>query len=279
MELTHLSVKLVQDLHRSLVMGRPVDATAAGLRFTSLAGILEYGCLRKSLGSPPVPALPAAITSSPMGLALGEVRSELGLRAFGPQKGASGRTDRRAIEFHPVGDAEGVQERPWEEFLLRFEFSAKGVGFTPKVASGLQAALHEMAANAATHGQADVPALAGYEVRDGVALFCVADADPGVLASLRRNPQYGHLASHNEALRLALRDGVSGVVGQERRGFGFRQVFKSLAAQWGRLRFRSGEACIQMDGTGLDADHGAISFHPPLPGFQVAVCCRTAPPR
>ena len=59
-------------------------------------------------------------------------------------------------------------------------------------------------------------------------------------------------------------------------GFGFHQVFKSLAAQWGQLRFRSGEGCIRMDGTGLDADRGEERDLPYLGGFQVAVCCRAA---
>jgi hypothetical protein len=278
MDLTYLSVGLVEELHRALRMGRPVDAAVSGLRRASLPGILEYGCLRRSLDSPPVPSLPESITSSLLGLALREVRSQLGLRADGPPKAPPRRTDRRPIEFQTIDRPEDVLDRSWEEFLLRFEFSAKEVGFAPKVASGLQGAFHEMAANAVTHAKADLPALAGYEVRGGMALFSVVDAGIGVLASLRANPEYCHLSRHNEAIKLALRDGTSSIVGPERRGFGFRQVFKSLAAHWGHLRFRSGEACLQMDGTGLDADRGEVHFPPPLPGFQVTVCCRTAPP-
>lgn len=277
MDLRQLSVGLVQEIHRAILSGRPVGGTVAGLRRASLPAILEYGCLRRSLGSPLVPDLPATITSSPLGLALKEVRSEIGLRTAGPEKLPSRDTNRRPVEFYTIQDTEDVQDRRWEEFLIRFEFSAKGVGFVPKVAAGLQGALHEMAVNAVTHAKADVPALAGYEVRDGVALFCVVDVGIGVLASLWNNPDYRHLSRHNEALRLALQDGVSGVVGTERRGFGFRQVFKSLAAQWGHLRFRSGEAYVQMDGTGLDADQAQVRFSPTLPGFQVTVCCRTSP--
>jgi hypothetical protein len=208
---------------------------------------------------------------------LREVPSVLGIRAEGPPKQPSRRTDRLPVEFHTIDDGDGIQDPSWEEFLLRFEFSAKAVGFARNVAAGLQGALHEMAANAVTHAKSPLPALAGYEVEDGMALFSVVDAGIGVLESLQGNPAYRHLVRHSDALEAALRDGVSGVVGPQHRGFGFRQVFKSLTAHRGQLRFRSGEGCVQMDGTGLDADRGEVSFPPPLPGFQVTVCCRAAP--
>lgn len=278
MDLTYLSVVLVQELHHTIQLGRPIDATVSGLRKASLPGILEYGCLRRSLGSPPVPDLPEAITSSPVGLALREVRSELGLRVDGPEKPLTTRTDPRSIEFQTIRDVEDLLDRAWEMFLVRFEFATKKVGFHDKIAAGLSGALGEMTDNAVNHARAPVPALVGYEVRDGMALFSVVDAGIGVLASLRSNPAYSHLTRHKEALRLALQNGTSSVVGDICRGLGFHQVFKSLAAHWGHLRFRSGKACIEMDGTGLDADQGKLSYPPLLPGFQVTVCCRSTPP-
>jgi hypothetical protein len=57
-------------------------------------------------------------------------------------------------------------------------------------------------------------------------------------------------------------------------GFGFRRVFKGLAAMWGTLRFRSGEGCVTMDGTDCDADRGEEVFVVNRPGFQVTICCR-----
>ena len=41
--------------------------------------------------------------------------------------------------------------------------------------------------------------------------------------------------------------------GPDQGGSGFNNVFKALAAISGTLRFRSGEGCVTMDGTGFEA--------------------------
>jgi hypothetical protein len=106
------------------------------------------------------------------------------------------------------------------------------------------------------------------------ALFTVVDAGIGILASLRSQPAYQHFQVHLEAIRAALHVGVTRF-GPGQGGFGFADVFKSLATDSGLVRFRSGEGCISMDGTDLDADtKGNETFPPALPGFQVTVCCR-----
>ena len=132
-----------------------------------------------------------------------------------------------------------------------------------------------MADNAVIHAQTDTPALVGYRVMEGFAQFCVADVGIGVLNSLRACPDFSSLRFDHEAIKEALRDGVSRF-GRNRGGMGFREIFRSLAAQWGLLRFRSGEGCITMDGTDLNADHCSEDFVPRLPGFQVTVSCRTS---
>lgn len=134
-----------------------------------------------------------------------------------------------------------------------------------------------MADNAVIHAQAPAGILVGYAVEANTATFCVADVGLGVLATLRSHPAYAHLQLHKDAIRTALQDGVSRF-GPNTRGLGFRQIFKALAAQWGHLRFRSGNGCVTLNGHGLDTDKGEESFPPELPGFQVTVCCRTAAP-
>jgi hypothetical protein len=126
--------------------------------------------------------------------------------------------------------------------------------------------------------QFQVASLIGYEVRGHVAQFCVVDVGRGVLESLRENPAYSDITVHSDAIKMALHTGVSRVVGQNRRGFGFNTVFKALTEQWGQLRFRSGEGVITMNGMGLDADQGQERDLPYLSGFQVAVACRTSAP-
>jgi hypothetical protein len=170
------------------------------------------------------------------------------------------------------------EDEELEQFEIRFDRSAQCVGFTDKTAHALHAALHEMAENAVIHAEAPTGILLGYQVAAGVALFSVADVGIGVLASLRSHPAYQHLELHKDAIRAALHDGTTRF-GPNTRGLGFRHVFKALAAQWGHLRFRSGNGCITLNGEGLDADQGEESFPPFLPGFHVTICCRTGEPQ
>ncbi len=274
MRLDWLTVQLVEKLQFALQRDVAVTATINGLRGVSLPGLLEYGCLRHSLnGADSLPPLPQHLLDSDLCRALLEVRSVLGLRADGAQKRPPRRLERQASEFHVIETGEDVDDA-CEHFLTRFDWSAQGAGFSAQVAHALQGAFCEMAANAAEHAQSEAGALLGYQVMDGAAVFCVVDAGIGVLASLTSHPAYAHVIRHRDALRTAFQDGVSRH-GPRTRGLGFRQVFKSLADQWGHLRFRTGEVYITMQGHDFNADLGGETFLPPLPGFQVTVCCRT----
>jgi hypothetical protein len=141
----------------------------------------------------------------------------------------------------------------------------------------MQLAMSAMTENALLHANSNLVVLVGYQLLDHAALFTVADLGRGVLASLRSSPKFEYLANSRDALRLALCDGVSRL-GQGN-GYGFHQVFKALANQFGTLRFRTGNVCIVMDGTEFEADLGTESYPEPLPGFQVTVCCRRAMPK
>lgn len=269
-----LSVRLVEELQSILPDYERIGAIVSQLRGATLPGIVEYGCLRWVIGDR-VPPLPPAVADSSLGLALREVRSELGLRSSGPPKSPMRRLDGQPVEFCVVECEEDLERDEWNLFLLRFERTAKGCGFSAQAAARLFAALNAMAENAVIHADAPIGALVGYRTTDGTAQFCVGDVGIGVLASLRTCSDYASLSIHNEAIKMALRDGTSRF-GPGKGGFGFRQMFKALAEQWGYLRFRSGEGCITMDGTGLDADTGVESYPPPMPGFQVSACCRAS---
>jgi len=274
-----LDLELVQDLHRAFRNNRPIHETVSNLSRASLAGIMEYGCLRWAHPDA-FPPLPRALTDSPLGRSLAEVRSELGFRRTGPQRTPPRDTNPREVEFYVVAnEADIADSQFFGEYLIRFEFSAKQIGIPKKSAIALQAALEEMATNVVNHAEASVPALIGYEVRQSVAQFCVVDVGRGVLDSLRENPSYSHLTLHSEAIRTALHNGVSRVAGDIHRGNGFNSVFKALAEQWGRLRFRSGQGVITMNGMALDADQGQERDLPYLDGFQVAASCRVRPPK
>jgi anti-sigma regulatory factor (Ser/Thr protein kinase) len=270
---TWLTCELVEELQQAANAGRAVDDFVASLQHATLPGLLEYGCARWHDSR--LTALPARIFTSPLGRALQEVRSDLGLRAVGDQKQPPRTMTPLAREFYILEGDDPTTGRDWGEFLLRFRQSISSVGFDWEKAKGIAAALGEMADNAADHANASVGVLVGYHVTDGAAVCGVADVGIGVFASLTSHEAYRGVTTHKEAVRLALQRGVTRH-GPGHGGFGFSNVFKSLAAMYGTLRFRSGEGCVSMDGTEFDADMGEAKYVLFRPGFQVTICCRTS---
>jgi hypothetical protein len=272
--MSDLNVKLAEDLHRAIEMGIDVVPVVTNLKQATLSGLLEYACIYWS-NSRAIPELPSPVMTSRLGTGLIGIESELGFRPSSRMKRSATRIDPLPIEFVTVRTEDDFENREWECFEIRFCRSAESVGFSRTIALGLQGALREMAENAVIHSESPLPAIIAYRAVQGMAQFCVVDVGIGVLASLRKCADFHDIERHNEAIRMALRDGVSRF-GRNTRGLGFHAVFKALLANWGYLRFRSGEGCITMDGSGLDADHGEATFPPYLPGFQVTVCCRVA---
>ena len=179
----------------------------------------------------------------------------------------------QSVEFTTITNKADLDTQSWNLFEARFNRSAHLSGFSRPISGLLQGALHEMVENALIHSNSSFPVIVGYLALDSLAQFCVADTGIGILASLRSSTDYDYLKGHNNAIRKALQDGVSRF-GFRRGGFGFREVFKAVASQWGLLRFRSGEGCILIDGTDCAADKGYELFLPFLPGFQVIISCR-----
>lgn len=266
-----LTSQLVEEIQYILHDPDRVAKVVSGLEGATLAGIMEYGCLRWAT-SLAVPDLPPSVAASELGVALAEVRTPLGLRATGPPKSAVHRAETQPAEFHLVQSETDLLDSEWQEFVFRYDRSTRDAGFSSQVAARLQLALCEMADNAVIHSDTPVEALVGYRVTKNVSQFCVVDVGMGILQSLARCPACGGFHTHNDAIKAALKDGVTSR-GAGHGGFGFRRIFKSLASQWGTLRFRSGEGCVTMNGLDLDCDQGVESYPPLLPGFQVAVRC------
>jgi hypothetical protein len=267
-----LTCDFVEQLQQAVSSGKTVDPFIAALENATLPGLLEYGCAKWHDSK--LPPIPSNIIAAPLGQAVQEVRSALGLRTTGPQKVPPRTITPEVHEFFVLeGDGTPTTGRDWGEFLVRFRQSAKNVGFNLEKAKGIAAALGEMADNATLHANAPVGVLVGYQVFFGAVVCCVADVGDGVLKSLTTHEAYRHVNTHKDAVRLALRSGVSRY-GPGQGGLGFYKVFKALAAMSGTLRFRSGEGCVTMDGTDFEADRGEESYVLFRPGFQVTICCR-----
>lgn len=269
-----LTVQMVGELQECIEDGRDIGPLVSSLHGATLPGFVEYRCLRR-IKNDLVPPLPPTITSSMIGRAFEALRPS---NSAGKARTASShlrRVDSLPAEFYLIDTQTEPGSDNWMAFTIRFARSAQGAGIDKLVSGGLRGALLEMADNAILHSQTDSPILVGYRVLDGFAQFCVADIGIGVLNSLRSCPDFSHLRYDNEAIKAALQDGVSRM-GRNQGGLGFREIFTALSEQWGQLRFRSGQGCLMMDGTDLDADHFTEEFVTPLPGFQVTVSCRAS---
>jgi hypothetical protein len=273
-----LTVDLVEGIHAAALAGKHhrAGAAVAGLQDVTLPGLVEYLCLRYAKGRTlRLAAVPQRINESVVGAALCEVPCAFGLRTHG---GFRHRTSVNPLpaEFFVLHQKADFLGHPYRLFETRWARACERLGLRHQTGA-MQLAMSAMTENALLHAKSKVAVLVGYQVLDHAALFTVADVGRGVLASLRSSAEFQNLAHSRDALRLALRDGVS-CLGRGN-GYGFHQVFKALANQFGTLRFRTGNVCIVMDGTQFEADLGTESYPEPLPGFQVTVCCRREIPQ
>jgi hypothetical protein len=162
---------------------------------------------------------------------------------------------------------------PGDPFLLfqeRFKTALVKAGAPLPFAHGVVGALNEMASNAIEHAQAPAPPVSTFEVLPDRWGFSVTDIGIGLLASLKNNPAYQALKNDVTALQAAVKDGVS-ATSRAGRGFGFTQVFRSLADRACRIRFRTTGALATWEGVSPAAQHLKMSPMPQRAGFHVAV--------
>lgn len=140
----------------------------------------------------------------------------------------------------------------WNDFSIRASRAAQAAGFSKDDAWKLSAAIGEIYGNVIDHSERVDTGYVAYAANGNVFEFVVADAGIGVLASLRKNPAYSHIADSGTALEYALSEGVSRFEDPSH-GFGFQPIFVGLANIATRLRFRSGDYCRELrrnaDGT------------------------------
>ena len=143
------------------------------------------------------------------------------------------------------GNAESVR---WHQWVKHVENAAVAAGLPRGLAAGLMGALGELQDNVFEHSGRPESGLVAYGTKAGTFEFVVADAGRGVLASLRENPEFTHLADCGAALRLAASDGASRHTSESGHGYGIGQLFRALAHHNAELRFRTGDHALQIWG-------------------------------
>ncbi len=163
------------------------------------------------------------------------------------------------------------RDTAWTAFLKRAEMTARTVGFAESVAAGLTGAIHELGDNVIQHSEAPDSGLAAFARSRAGFEYVIADSGIGMLASLRRAPEFRSLRDDLEALPLAMTPGVSRHGRGVGYGYGYRAVLLPLRAAHGVIRLRSGQAVLEMAGIGPQPDHGRCSQRPHHQGVVVSV--------
>ena len=173
------------------------------------------------------------------------------------------------VNFHSEEEIPGIINRI-SEILENKEYRLRE-------RAAICATLSEICANAVEHGASPFGAYTavqayhhivsgGRERRGEEVLVAIADGGVGVRETLSRNPKYvEHTQTDNDALRHALRMGVSGT-GEIGRGGGLAVVGQLAARAGGSLSLRSGSGRITYYG-----DRTNSRNVPPFPGTFVRV--------
>lgn len=168
----------------------------------------------------------------------------------------------------------------WDQWAKHAENAAIAAGLPKDLAAGLLGALGELQDNVFEHSDRPESGLVAYGASNGAFEFVVADAGRGVLASLRENPEFTHLADCGAALRLAAADGTSRHASSSGHGYGIGQLFRALAHHNAELRFRSGDHALRIWGDAPSLTGQAELLHKAwLDGLTVTVRCELRPPR
>ena len=176
------------------------------------------------------------------------------------------------IRFHSEEEIPGIINRI-SEILENKEYRLRE-------RAAICATLSEICANAVEHGSSPFGAYAAVQAYQHIVsggrgqgeevLVAIADGGVGVRETLSRNPAYAaHTASDNDALRHALKMGVSGT-GEIGRGGGLAVVGQIAARAGGSLSLRSSAGRVTFYGDRINSRN--VPFFP-------GTCVRVSLPR
>lgn len=259
-----LTFELVDDLAFAAQRGQGrLESHVVATKPTLLGPLIEYVWLRRRL---PLPSLTTA-QSTPL---TDEFR-----RFASTTSHAAGSLNDGAVQdfIHVPASFDGFRSTAWVTFMSRMRFAAEAHGFSTPQATGLVAALGEMASNAFEHSQKPETAIAAFRTETSIFEFVVADAGIGAAASLRLSPEFQHIHDTGEALKLCITDGVSRHGHDAKRGHGFQELFSRLADFNARVRIRSDDQVVDLRGDCLGPRLAIPAGRAPMRGFLVSTQC------
>jgi hypothetical protein len=179
--------------------------------------------------------------------------------------------------FDLTADADNALCDQWTKHA---ENAGVVAGLPRGLVTGLMGAIGELQDNVFEHSGRPASGLLAYGASNGAFELVVADAGRGVLASLRENPEFAHLANSGAALRVAVSDGASRHARSTGHGYGIGQLFRALAHHAAELRFRSGDHALRLWGDAPSLT-GQVELAQKawLDGLVISVRCAPGPAR
>ncbi len=272
-----LSVELSEDIRDLVVSGEVDTLRDIALESETLAGAMNLACIEKDLlKTLAVKHLFFRLLDEWNHLLMFQAtRQAIKHRGLWSMP-SSMKAEPQHWEIVPTPLQNQIAGLEWLGVERRFEASLRASGFGDTLSKALCGAFHEMADNALSHSGPSVQQSAfgavGYCVSEGWMTFCIGDVGRGVMASLKTNRANSSLRTDQEALRAAVINQATSKA-QNQLGDGFQVVHRSLADQNGRLRFRSGNSVLLLDGRGHDRMVISRDAMLQVAGFQVAVHC------
>lgn len=258
-----LDFQLLDDLGLAAAKGLCPQVPDESVRPACLGALVELGLMIRS-GAHGLPAISSIERS--------DVRNSVASIFDGKPRGmvVSGHVGAFCVRKR---DAQSIDDQ-WTAFLFRAQQTAERAGLDKRVAQQLMGAIGELEDNIHIHSQATETGFVAFHAYDNEFEFVVADHGVGILDSLRTCAAYQHVTDSGTALTIALQEGESRFGREARRGSGFRPLFTGLANLTGRLRFRSGDHILTIDGRHPELAMARINQRSPLRGFVVTVSCR-----
>ena len=172
--------------------------------------------------------------------------------------------------YHASSDEEKMSTK-FVEFSLAAQKAAQGVGFDASVSRKIIAAMTEQYNNIIEHAEFCEGAIVAWKADPNGFEFCVSDLGIGILSSLKKAGDFKDIEDEGEALKLAIKEGVSRHGVGLGSGYGFRPIFVGLANLRSDLRFRSGDHALVIEGGYPDTMKAGIKQKVGVDGFHASV--------
>lgn len=253
-----LTIGRVDEASLDLFAGAPIEDR--GLVAEELIPFVEWSCLRASWHT-----LHRIVAVGPL---LGLATSLQSGQTFWAPNSSHGLGFIRVRRQHA-----DVDNPAWLAFCRRFESAAISSGLQVRTAKQLTGAMGELEDNIHWHSERPQSGFVAFMARKGLFEFVVLDRGIGVLASLKRAPEFAEISDDGVALELAVAEGNSRFGRESRRGYGFSDLFLGVAQQRALLRFRSGDHVLELDGSEALNPTARRRQLARTQGFMIAVRC------